>query len=52
MDEVFLSSSNKEVVPVVRMDELIFSGGKPGQRTRRLMQRFADYTHQYGQKGK
>ena len=49
MDEVFLTASNKEVVPVVRLDDLIVSNGKPGERTRRVMQLFADYTRDYGQ---
>jgi len=49
LDEVFLTASNKEVVPVVRMDDRIISGGKPGERTRRIMALFADYTREYGQ---
>ena len=49
MDEVFITASNKEVVPVVRMDDRVLSGGKPGERTRRIMQQFADYTREYGQ---
>jgi len=49
MDEVFLTASNKEVVPVVRLDDLIVSNGKPGKHTRRIMQLFADYTRDYGQ---
>lgn len=49
LDEVFLTASNKEVVPVVRMDDRIISGGQPGERTRRIMQLFADYTREYGQ---
>jgi branched-chain amino acid aminotransferase len=49
MDEVFLTASNKEVVPVTRMDDRIMSDGKPGERTRRIMKLFADYTRDYGQ---
>ena len=48
MDEVFITASNKEVVPVVRMDDRILSDGKPGESTRWIMQQFADYTHEYG----
>ncbi len=52
MDEVFITASNKEVVPVVRMDDRLFSDGKPGERTRRVMRLFADGTKKYGQGGK
>ena len=48
MDEVFITASNKEVVPVVRMDDRILSDGKPGEHTRWVMQQFADYTREYG----
>jgi branched-chain amino acid aminotransferase len=48
MDEVFLTASNKEVVPVVRMDDIRFGGGTPGERTRQVMQMFAEYTRKYG----
>jgi branched-chain amino acid aminotransferase len=50
LDEVFLTASNKEVVPVVRIDDHRVGQGKPGERTRRIMQLFADYTREYGQK--
>lgn len=49
MDEVFLTSSNKEVVPVVRMDGMTVGDGSPGPRTRRIMERFAAYTRDYGE---
>lgn len=49
MDEVFITASNKEVVPIVRLDELMLSDGEPGQRTRRIMELFAAYTRDYGQ---
>jgi branched-chain amino acid aminotransferase len=42
-DEVFISGSNKGIVPVVRIDEAMVGNGTPGQNTRTLMQRFADY---------
>jgi branched-chain amino acid aminotransferase len=48
MEEAFITASNKEVVPVVRMDEHIIGSGRPGERTRRIMQLFAEYTHRYG----
>lgn len=49
MDEVFITSSNKEVAPVVRMDDLTLGGGAPGPRTRRIMGLFAAYTREYGE---
>ena len=49
MEEVFITASNKEVVPVVRVDEHSIGSGRPGERTRRIMQFFADFTHRYGQ---
>lgn len=49
MDEVFLTSSNKEVVPVVSMDGLAVGGGIPGPRTRRIMELFAACTRDYGE---
>lgn len=49
LDEAFLTASNKEVVPVVRIDDHTLGGGKPGERTRRIMDLFADYTRRYGQ---
>jgi branched-chain amino acid aminotransferase len=48
MEEVFITASNKEVVPVVRMDDHTISDGRPGERTRRIMQLFAEFTHRYG----
>jgi branched-chain amino acid aminotransferase len=49
MDEVFITASNKEIVPVVRMDDRTIGGGKPGPRTRRIMDTFAAYTRAYGE---
>jgi branched-chain amino acid aminotransferase len=43
-DEVFITSSNRLIVPVVQVDEDRIGAGKPGKRTGTLMQAFADYT--------
>lgn len=51
MDEIFITASNKEIVPVVRIDSLEVSSGKPGVRTRQIMQHFSEFTHQYGMQG-
>jgi branched-chain amino acid aminotransferase len=41
-DEVFLSSANKEVMPVVQVDEHTIGDGKPGEGTRQLLSLFHD----------
>lgn len=48
MDEVFLTASNKEVVPVVKVNGLTIGDGRPGRKTQVVMQRFRDYTDAYG----
>jgi branched-chain amino acid aminotransferase len=40
MDEVFLTASNKEVVPVVKVNGLTIGDGRPGRKTQVVMQRF------------
>lgn len=40
-DEVFITSSVKEVVPVVRLDEAAVGDGRPGPTTRRVIHLFA-----------
>lgn len=40
VDEAFITSSSKEIVPVVQIDELVIGNGKPGPRTTELEQRF------------
>ncbi len=52
MDEFFITSSSKEIVPVTRMDALEIGGGKPGERTRYIMKKFSEYTKEYGELGK
>jgi branched-chain amino acid aminotransferase len=43
-DEAFITSSNRKVVPIVRVDEETIGDGKPGAHTRTLMQAFEEYT--------
>jgi branched-chain amino acid aminotransferase len=40
-DEVFITSSTREIVPVVRVDHSTIASGKPGATTRRLIAAFA-----------
>lgn len=41
-DEAFISSSSREITPVVQIDDLIIGQGKPGPRTSELEQRFIE----------
>ena len=49
VDEVFITASNKEVVPIIQVDDLKIGNGTPGESTRKVMQLFRDYTTAYGQ---
>src|SRR5699024_5054511 len=37
-DEMFLSSSTSEVIPIIKVDEQIVADGKPGDSTRKLQE--------------
>ena len=41
-DEAFITSSAKEITPVVQIDDLIIGNAKPGPRTYQLEQRFIE----------
>lgn len=43
-DEVILTSSTKEIVPIVSVDDVAIGGGAPGENTRRLMRRWREMT--------
>lgn len=49
-EEAFLTSSNKEVLPVVRVDDRTIGTGQPGPATKRIMELFRAYTDQFGRK--
>ncbi len=49
MDEVFITASNKEIVPVIQVDDMSIGNGKPGDKTRHVMELFKTYTHAHGQ---
>lgn len=42
VDEAFITSSGREITPVVQIDELIIGNGQPGSRTYELEQRFIE----------
>jgi len=43
-EELFITASNKEVVPVIKVNDLTIGSGQPGPQTRKVMQLFRDYT--------
>jgi branched-chain amino acid aminotransferase len=47
LDEAFLTSSVKELTPVVTIDSVSLGDGQPGQLTRRIMELFRAYTVAY-----
>lgn len=49
MDEIFITASNKEIVPVIQVDDLTIGTGKPGEKTAHVMALFKAYTQAYGQ---
>ncbi|MFZ0928944.1 MAG: aminotransferase class IV [Syntrophobacteraceae bacterium] len=49
MEEAFITASNKEVVPIVRANDLQIGDGRVGEHTRKIMQLFRDYTNSWGQ---
>lgn len=49
MEEVFITASNKEVVPVIQVNDMVVGNGKPGVNTQTVMQLFRDYTTAYGE---
>lgn len=48
-DEVIITSSNKEVVPIVRVDDAQIADGKPGENTKALMKIWHEMTETYAQ---
>jgi branched-chain amino acid aminotransferase len=44
-DEVFLTSTTRELVPIVRVDDRTIGDGKPGPVTRKLLRAFRDQAH-------
>jgi branched-chain amino acid aminotransferase len=45
-DEAFITSSSREITPVVQIDERMIGDGKPGTRTYELEQRFIEMIEQ------
>lgn len=43
-DEVFITGTNKGMVPVIQIDDIVIGHGRPGKQTRHLMSRLSDMT--------
>ncbi|MCS6836115.1 MAG: aminotransferase class IV [Anaerolineae bacterium] len=43
-DEAFLTAANKQIVPLVQLDDTVLGSGQPGPRTRHLMDLFQEET--------
>ena len=42
-DEAFITSSTKEVLPVVQIDDVVIGNGRPGPNSRALLAEFRAY---------
>ena len=46
-DEIILTSSTKEIIPVVQVDDVTIGDGAPGEQSRRLMAQWREMTARY-----
>lgn len=42
-DEIFITASNKEIIPVVKVDKTIIGNGKPGPITKKLIEEYRKF---------
>lgn len=47
-DEIFITGTNKGIVPVVRVDDVVIGGGRPGPNTCQLMAALEAHTRDHG----
>jgi branched-chain amino acid aminotransferase len=47
LDEAFISSSIREIVPIVAIDAISIGNGRPGRRTQKIMDLFKERTNSY-----
>lgn len=45
--EIFLTQTSSGILPVTRIDKHLISGGKVGERTKKIMQAFDEYARNY-----
>ena len=50
-DEIVLTSTTKEIVPIVQVDDVPIGAGAPGENSRRLMRRWREMTDAYAAAG-
>ncbi len=48
VDELFITSSTKEILPVIQVDDMQIGNGKPGPKTQKLLALFHSYVENYG----
>jgi branched-chain amino acid aminotransferase len=46
VDEAFITSTTKEIMPIARVDDIRIGSGRPGPYTQRLAELFRSFTHQ------
>lgn len=46
-DEIVITSTTKEVIPVVQVDDVTIGGGAPGENSKRLMAQWREMTENY-----
>lgn len=46
-DEAFITSSTRNVVPIVKIDDFKIGNGKPGEITKKLGEKFKEYQREY-----
>ncbi|RLB87748.1 MAG: branched-chain amino acid aminotransferase, partial [Deltaproteobacteria bacterium] len=46
-DEVFITGTNKGVVPVIQIDEQMIGRGTPGKNTKRILQALEQHSHDF-----
>jgi branched-subunit amino acid aminotransferase/4-amino-4-deoxychorismate lyase len=46
-NETFLTATNKDITPIVQIDDQIIGGGTPGPLTRQLMALFSEFVKKY-----
>ena len=44
VDEAFITASNKEIMPVVEIDNIKIGNGKVGNNTQKIIKLFREYT--------
>ena len=42
-DEVFITATSKEVLPIIQIDDMIIGEGKVGEKTKKIMEKYAAY---------